>query len=181
MMLLGGQETGNAWGAVLFGHHAPTGRSPVMMPASAKDQIDPSPNVHIKYTEGFRTSYRNPAMKAAFPFGHGLTYTTFGYTGQGMFECGNDLCVRVLIRNTGIVAAQTVPQLYLEFPPECEHHSYILKGFEKTDLLQPGETVSVTFHLGERDCSCWRNGWQLIPATRLTAHVGASSADLRVS
>jgi len=76
-LFLGGQETGSAWGDVLFGDHAPTGRLPVMIPESDADHIPPADStgpVAIPYSEGLMTSYRNPSFKSAFPFGHGYLH-----------------------------------------------------------------------------------------------------------
>ena len=62
----------------------------------------------MPYSEGIRTSYRNPDFQAAYPFGHGLTYTTFDYTEPKTWTAGQDLFVRVTVRNTGRAAARAV-------------------------------------------------------------------------
>merc|ERR1719464_2162313 len=76
-MFLGGQETGHAWADILFGDHGPSGRLPVMIPATEADTIPPSSGKKAVYSEGMATSYRNKDFVAAFPFGHGLSYATF--------------------------------------------------------------------------------------------------------
>merc|ERR1712194_197026 len=129
-----------------------------------------------------RTSYRNVNFKAAYPFGHGITYTTFQY---GEFaRCNADqgavMCLSIDIQNTGQYTARTVAQLYLEFPPLAEYPTPILRGFETTGNLSPGETAHVSFQLSVRDISYYRaGGWE--KATQIVAHAGESSADIRRS
>merc|ERR1712107_388930 len=85
----------------------------------------------ITYSEGLSTSYRNPLFKASYPFGHGLSYTTFDYGEFKVNPCGDDTCVKGVLTNTGSVAAKALPQLYLEFPIEAGFPAPILKGFQK--------------------------------------------------
>jgi len=174
---LAGEETGKAWAAVLFGDHSPTGKLPVMIPDSEADTI--KPNQDLSYGEGMKTSYRNKDLNAAFPFGHGLSYTTFDFGTPAKADCGGQLCVKLDIKNTGSVAGKTVAQLYLEFPAEAQHPAPLLKGFAKTGMIQPGEAETVSIVLSERySLSYWENdNW--IKANSATAHIGASSADIR--
>jgi len=179
-LFLGGQETGNAWASVLFGDHAPTGHLPVSIPATEADTIEPSSDTNITYSEGLATGYRNKRFSYAFPFGHGLTYTNFSYSKGSSQACGQSVCVYFQLTNLGHVAAATVPQLYLEYPPEAKEPAAILKGFSKTGVLQPGQTVQVMFQLTRRDLSYWESGsWKQVRAAK--AHIGASSADIRLS
>jgi beta-glucosidase len=177
---LAGEETGTAWAAVLFGDHSPTGKLPIMIPASESDTIRPSNTKgDIHYTEGMRTSYRNTDLNAAFPFGHGLSYTTFDYGAASAGGCNGELCVKLTITNTGSVAAKTVVQLYLEFPEEAQHPAPLLKGFAKTKLLQPGSSDTVAIRLSERySLTYWESGEWVKPSSA-TAHIGASSTDIR--
>eukprot|EP00929_Paragymnodinium_shiwhaense_P028907 TRINITY_DN16680_c0_g1_i1.p1 TRINITY_DN16680_c0_g1~~TRINITY_DN16680_c0_g1_i1.p1 ORF type:complete len:790 (-),score=188.90 TRINITY_DN16680_c0_g1_i1:334-2646(-) len=186
IMFLGGQETGNAWADVLFGDVAPAGRLPIMLPMSENDTIAPSQNDVIAYSEGMSTSYRNKGFKAAFPFGHGLTYATFAYSGAQAAPCfvaeQNALCVSVTVQNTGAASARAVPQLYLEFPAEARHPSPLLKGFANTELIASGGRVSATIVLTKRELSYFddkQEAW--VVASNWTAHIGESSADLRLS
>jgi len=172
---LAGEETGKAWAAVVFGDHAPTGKLPVMMPASADDTI--RPNQDLSYPEGMRTSYRNTALNVAFPFGHGLTYTTFEFSDASQAMCGSDVCVKLQVKNTGSVAAKTVVQLYLEFPAEAHHPAPLLKGFAKTGVVKPGALEQVSIVLDKRySLSYWESGDWHMPESAV-AHIGASSAD----
>lgn len=185
-LFLGGQETGNAWASVLFGDHAPTGRLPISIPASEADVIEPSSGT-ITYSEGLSTGYRNKGFKHVYPFGHGLTYTNFSYADARQLACGStlgvvvqDVCVSFNLRNIGHVAAATIPQLYLEFPSAAGQPGPILKGFDKTQILQPSQELLVTFRLSNRDLSYWKSGsW--IKADSVVAHIGASSADFKLS
>lgn len=185
-LFLGGQETGGAWGDVLFGKVAPSGRLPVMMPATADDQISPTSDLDIVYSEGMRTSYRNTALKAAFPFGHGLSYTTFEFTNPSLVNTGaspDDLHISLHVTNSGAVASQAVPQLYVEFPLEANHSVPLLKSFQKTGILRPGEEEVVTFALSKRDRSFWTPsaGWTASALDDLVFHIGTSSSDIVLS
>jgi len=181
-MFLGGQETGNAWADVLFGDKAPAGRLPIMIPETENDTIAPSTNLSVVYYERLRTSYRNKDFRAAFPFGHGLTYTTFTYEGPTSSPCQEQMCITLSVRNIGQVAAKAVPQLYLEFPASVGHPAPFLKGFQKTSLIAPGGSVIVTFVLGDKELSFFNSttgSWAR--AANYTAHFGESSADIKVS
>jgi len=196
-LFLGGQETGSAWGDVLFGDVAPSGHLPLMLPETEEDQIHPTedgdtPIINIEYTEKLETSYRNKAFKAAFPFGHGLTYTEFEYGETDVRPCHNDatgsdeVCVHINLTNIGSTAAKAIPQLYMEFPEEAGYPTPVLKGFQKTELIQPGMRSKVTFRLTARDFSFF-NGfdsagyprWEMVE--KVTVMIGASSADIRAT
>merc|ERR1712151_130088 len=111
-MFYGGLETGGAWADIIFGDHLPAGRLPIMIPATEEDTIPITKDKEVNYAEGMRTSYRNKRFRAAFPFGHGLTYTTFEYLPATSGSPG-ELCMCVPVRNAGAIAAGTVVQLYL--------------------------------------------------------------------
>jgi beta-glucosidase len=178
VMFLGGQETGNAWASVIFGDYAPTGHLPLSIPKTEADTIAPSSAGTIVFSEGMATGYRDSTKNYVFPFGHGLTYTSFSYGILTQHECGQAHCVSLCINNTGVVAAPAVPQLYVEFPADAQYTSPVLKGFEKTEMIQPGREVQVTFTLANSDISYWASGsWHL--AKDFTVHVGASSTDIR--
>jgi beta-glucosidase len=188
MLFLGGQETGSAWGSVLFGDHAPTGRLPLMIPQSEDDTIPPSDAEEIKYDEKLKTSYRNPDITPLYPFGHGLTYTSFEFgepvSGpcEGTTPVGqpSKLCVQVTVTNAGKTAGRAIPQLYLEFPSEAGYATPILKGFQRTQLLEAGAQAVVTFALSSRDLSHWdEDAEDWVTVSQVTAHIGESSGDIR--
>jgi len=175
-----GQETGNAWASVLFGDYAPTGHLPISMPETDSDTLHPGTGGTVTYSEGLQVGYRNKNFKAAFPFGHGLTYTNFSYSKGSAAKCGSLMCVSFKIKNVGNVAAADVPQLYLEFPASAQQPRPILKGFTKTAVIAPGKSTTWKFTLSARDMSYWNSGsWHQVSSA--TAHIGASSADLRLS
>lgn len=174
-----GQETGNAWASVLFGDYAPTGHLPISMPASEGDTIEPSSSGSFSYPEGLSVGYRNKQKRSSFAFGHGITYTNFTYSGAKSSVCGQSICVQFNLKNSGKVAAATVPQLYLEFPSEAKQPAAILKGFKKTQVMAPGSKLSVKFELTNKDFSYWDSTWKQVSSA--TAHIGASSEDIRLT
>jgi len=187
IMFLGGQETGNAWADVLFGDLAPTGRLPIMLPATEADSVPPGMEGTVPYSEGMETSYRSKSFKAAFPFGHGLTYTTFQHSPLANETCAAaedcQIRIRTSVKNTGNVVAPTVVQLYLEFPAVAGLPAPFLKGFKKTAHIHPGSAEEVVFELSSRDISYYDVAvGDYVEATgTFRAHVGESSADIRQS
>jgi beta-glucosidase len=189
-LFLAGEETAHAWAAALFGDHTPEGKLPIAMPASKDDQILPSKSRMVPYAEGIWTSYRSPQFKWAFPFGHGLSYTTFEYgepeaiLGDGnekrrSNDCDAVVCVRMPVSNTGAVAGREVVQAYLQFPRDTGY-PMLLRGFQKTGLLQPGTHTEVSLEFTQRDLSLWMlesNGW--VPQGQFVILIGSSSKDVR--
>merc|ERR1712032_1354937 len=152
------------------------------MPASEFDAIKPSLEASFAYSEGLFTSYRNTTAKAAFPFGHGLSYTSFRFgtpelvTGRG---CIAEVCARLRVRNNGKHHGAEVVQAYLEFPSAENTPSRLLRGFQKTRILAPGESDSVSFNFTARDLSIYRVGFGWAVQHSVRAHFGSSSLDIR--
>jgi len=183
ILFLGGQETGNAWADVVFGSVPPEGRLPIMLPETEWDAIPPNSRVHVPYSEGLQTSYRSD-FQAAYPFGHGLTYTKFEYAAPVNVSCADLTChtrIVTTVTNVGTGSAPDVVQLYLGFPSAAGQPKMILKGFKKTGALAPGASEVVTLNLTERDLSYYDPGrGGFVKATgSFTAMLGASSADIR--
>lgn len=177
----GGEMTGKAWASVLFGDTLPSGKLPVTMPASLDGLSRPLPD-DVVYSEGLLTSYRSPTVRAAFSFGHGLTYTTFEYgTPAAQVDgCEAQACVSVPIRNTGSMAGREVVQAYVEFEPDTGQPRMVLKGFRKTALLAPGEEETVTFSFRSRDLSVY--DWpkqDFVMQHKMKLLIGSSSVDIR--
>uniref|UniRef100_A0A7S2JYP7 beta-glucosidase n=1 Tax=Zooxanthella nutricula TaxID=1333877 RepID=A0A7S2JYP7_9DINO len=157
-----------------------------MIPESEADTIAPGAGGDVVYSEGLETSYRNSRLKAAFPFGHGLTFSGFEYSGLTSVSCEARVplgatCLQVRVKNVGNATAKAVPQLYLEFPAEAKAPSALLKGFQKTALLRPGDHEVVTFELKPRDMSFYdvvSKGFKVATGT-FQVHVGESSTDWR--
>lgn len=176
-MFLGGQQTGAAWADVLFGDQAPVGRLPIMLPETEEDTIQPSNEKRIAYTEGLATSYRNPKFKAAFPFGHGLTYTAFEYVNVSQVNCeGAMLCVEVVVRNTGGRPGASMVQLYVGLSAAAGQPAPILKAFESTGVLKPAATTTVRLSLTKHELSYFdANSQDWVLSESAIAHVGESS------
>ena len=188
-----GQENGNALAHVLFGDVSPSGKLPVTIPASASQVPTGTPaqwpgiNGHTVYSEGLQIGYRwydANNQTPLFPFGFGLSYTTFGYSNltvsavspAGQVQIGFDL------KNTGTLAGAEVPQLYLGFPAAAGEPPKLLKGFQKI-TLSPGGTQHVTFNLNWEDLANWdttARGWIVTPGV-FQVEVGASSRDIRLT
>lgn len=199
-LFLGGEETSDAISAVLFGDHSPTGKLPIMLPRDDRGAVWPNPQPTVIYTEGMYGSYRsdNAAELSAYPFGHGLSFTTFTYgvpqelpvsecERGAKFYAWKDVsplaaCVAVAIKNTGMRDGAEVAQAYAEFPPAAGMPKRLLKGFHKTEPLEAGGEERALFGLTERDVSTYRidkAAW--VMQEELTLHIGSSSLDIRQS
>ena len=132
---------------------------------------------------GYR-HYATKSVKTAYPFGFGLSYTTFAYSGLKLSgsEFGKGLTATVTVRNTGKVAGREVVQLYLSAPGKTMPKPAIeLKGFAKTKTLAPGESQALTFQLTPRDLASFdqaSSSW-MAEAGTYTVKIGASSEDIR--
>jgi beta-glucosidase len=146
----GGQSAGTAIADVLSGAYNPSGRLPVTFYTGLKDLP-----AFEDYAMAGRT-YRYYAGKPLYPFGHGLSYTTFGYCNLKLtaptLKAGDTLGVDVEVKNTGKLAGEEVAQLYLGFPATPGMPKLALRGLERLSL-QPGETKTVHFELSPRDLS----------------------------
>jgi beta-glucosidase len=161
-------------------------------PPACGDTPDPTPAAtggaatcvptYANYTEGLEVGYRwydAHGVTPAFAFGHGLSYTTFGYSGLSV---GADRAVSATVTNTGKVRGAEVAQLYLRYPEAAGEPFKQLRGFQKV-MLEPGATAIVHFALPDRWLSTWDEGahaWKLARGT-FAVHVGASVADIRLS
>ncbi len=158
---LGGQAVGSAVMDVLYGKVNPSGHLAETFPVKLQD--NPSYLFYtgegdkVEYREGVFVGYRyydKKEMDVLFPFGHGLSYTTFSYSNMQLDKTAikdtESVTVSVDVTNTGNVSGKEVVQLYV-CPPAGEVIRPVkeLKGFEKVALM-PGETKTVTFTLGKR-------------------------------
>lgn len=146
----GGQSAGTAIADILSGAYNPSGRLPVTFYKSVKD-LPPFED----YSMANRT-YRYFTGKPLYPFGHGLSYTTFRYAGLKLsaptVKAGDTLGVDVGVTNTGKRAGDEVAQLYIAFPKTPGMPLRALRGLQRV-TLQPGETRMVHFDLKPRDLS----------------------------
>jgi beta-glucosidase len=185
-----GQEDGNAIAALLFGDVDPSGKLPVTFPASLADVPAstaaqwPGTNGTVQYSEGVDVGYRwydAQGKTPLFPFGFGLSYTTFGYSGLSVSapDASGNVTVSATVTNTGSVAGSDVAQLYVSDPASTGEPPKQLKGFQRV-TLNPGASTKVTFTVGTQDLAYWNDtahGWTT-PAGSYGLSVGDSSRNL---
>ena len=189
-----GSEAGTALANVLTGKVCPSGKLPVTFAKRYEDY----PNVrfgkdayqdrsgHVDYKESIYVGYRGferNKMQAQFPFGYGLSYTTFQYGQPTAQVNGDQVNVEVTVRNTGSVAGKEVAQVYVSAPKNKQMDKPVkeLKGFAKTPLLQPGESQTLRISIARSELASWNettHKWQVDSGT-YTLQVGGSSADIR--
>lgn len=184
--LMPGQEYGNALTDILFGDVLPTGRLPFTMPDSENqwgysEEQYPGRNDVSVYSEGLEVGYRRydaKNLEPAFPFGHGLTYSTFEYAG---IEAKAD-SVSFTVKNTGNRAATEVAQLYLEYPKEAGEPPKVLRAFKAVNI-EAGASQQVTLALDSRAVSVWdeSSGAWVVSKGTFTALVGRSSRDIKLN
>ena len=174
-----GQAAGTAIADVLFGDANPGGRLPITFYKSATD-LPPFED----YRMAGRT-YRFFGGTPLYPFGHGLSYTTFAYRNLRIsaerLAAGDTVTVSVDVTNTGTRAGDEVVQLYVQYPDsKVERPRNDLRGYRRVALAQ-GETRTVTFPLAAASLAYWNagsHGWAVEDGT-VRIRVGASSADIR--
>lgn len=185
-----GSESGNAICDILTGKENPSGKLPITINKRAEDypaigfgeESYPGIDNKAEYKEGILVGYRwNDTKKVAplFPFGYGLSYTTFRY-GKAKLS-GNTVSIDVT--NTGKVAGKEIVQLYVgEDKPKVERPQKELKHFQKI-ALEPGETKSVSFTISPDDLRYWNDSthsWQ-VDKGKYTIYIGSSSRDIKAT
>ncbi|MDO4283721.1 MAG: glycoside hydrolase family 3 C-terminal domain-containing protein [Eubacteriales bacterium] len=191
-MYLGGQAVGAAAVDLLYGDANPCGKLAETFPLRIEDTPSylnfPGDGQTVRYGEGVFVGYRwydSRHMKVLFPFGHGLSYTTFAFDQLSLssetLTDGEQLTVRISIKNTGLLAGSEVVQLYIA-PPEKQldyRPAQELKGFEKT-ALQPGAEKTVTFVLDTRAFAYYRssNSCWYAPSGCYELRIGNSSRNI---
>lgn len=195
----GGQEQGNAIAGILFGDANPSGKLPITMPVdetmtpiSTPAQY-PGTDKDQNLSEGIFVGYRGYEqfnIEPQYPFGHGLSYTTFDYADLSVEPTptednqGSPVAVTLTVENTGAVAGAEVVQVYVGTLPTTtvETAPKALAGWAKV-MLEPGEQQEVSIALDRESLSYWdveADRW-VMPAGVVPVHVGASSADIRLS
>ncbi len=193
---LAGQAMGGAVADILTGLVSPSGRLAETIPVRLADCPSylnfPGEEGHVRYGEGVFVGYRGydaSGLPVAYPFGHGLAYTSFSYrdlrvTQAGSADAGDlTVTVRCVVGNTGSRGGREVVQVYVGDPAAAvARPPHELKAFAKVSL-GPGAEQEVTFGLTARDLSYWsaaHRGWVLEPGEFRIA-VGASSRDIRLA
>jgi beta-glucosidase len=186
-----GQEGGRALAQILFGDINPSGHLPTTLGARREDYPDypnfPGTNGIVRYEEGIYVGYRafdKRNIAPLFPFGHGLSYTTFRIDNLRLsaptLAANGTLTASVRVTNTGRRAGAQVVQLYIHDPnPQIDKPVRELKGFAKV-MLQPGQSQVVTLTLKPRDfawCDVDARGWR-VNAGNYQIEVGDSSRNI---
>jgi len=188
-----GQEGGSAVAAILFGKVNPSGKLPDTFAASRSDYPDAPNQVkkgQVKYAEGIYIGYRHfdkADIQPIFPFGYGLSYTTFKYSELELStsRLSNDgtVTANLKVTNTGKRAGEEVVQLYVHATKsQIDRPVRELKGFAKV-ALNPGETKTVSLQLTPRDLAYFDvagHQWKA-NAGDYEVQIGASSRDIRLT
>jgi beta-glucosidase len=183
-----GQAGGRAIAEILFGDTNPSGRLPDTFekdwPDSPAFGHYPGEHNRVEYAEGIYVGYRwydKKKIEPRFPFGFGLSYTTFELKNLKPITTGGEVVFSIDVTNTGPRPGATVAQLYVR-PPSTgpiDRPVQELKGFARVEL-KPGETKTVTFPLNARSFSYWdvtAHDWKPVPGEYEIA-VGQSSRDI---
>lgn len=187
---LGGQGSGKAIADILFGETNPSGKLSETFPVKLSD--NPShmrirgENGKLYYREGLFIGYRyydKKELAPEFPFGHGLSYTSFAYSGmKAVQQQDGKVKVTFSVANTGLSSGKEVVQLYVH-DEECKwtRPEKELKAFAKIELA-PGESKDVSFELEERDFAYYNTkfGKWTADTGYFLISIGSSSRDIRL-
>jgi beta-glucosidase len=186
-----GQVDGTAIAALLYGDVGFSGKLPVTFPQSLADVPASTPaqwpgqNGSVQYSEGLNVGYRWYDAKGTtpmFPFGYGLSYTTFAYKNLtvGAPDSSGDVAVGFDLTNTGSRAGTEVAQVYVGQPSSAGEPPKNLRGFARV-ALDPGQTRHATVTLDARSFQHWGGStWTTASGTHQVL-VGASSRDIRLT
>jgi beta-glucosidase len=194
-----GDEGGSATANVLLGKTSPAGRLPVTWARRLEDYAATDPNHPERskkgvdgkttFSEGVDVGYRwfdRQKTDPLFPFGHGLSYTSFAYSGLHVEKSADGgLDVQVTIQNTGKMDGDEVPQVYLSAPADVpagvQFPVRALAAFDRVSI-PAGQSKTVTLHVLARQLQYWSTaaGKWVTASGQRTVSVGASSRDLRL-
>ena len=198
-----GSKGADAVANVLFGEVNPNAKLPMTFPLSEKDLphvtvsqppkndrgpengwVLEKPTFDVHYDEGLKVGYKwydAEKKPVLFPFGHGLSYTTYSYS-KLKVTTGTDTTVTFTVKNTGKRAGAEIAQVYAALPAETNEPPKRLVGWSKVSL-NPGESKEVTVIVPAKYLSIYDeagSGWKLVPGS-YTFMAGGSSADLGLS
>jgi beta-glucosidase len=185
-----GQAGGGAIADVLFGAVNPSGHLTETIPLRLEDTPAfinfPGENGHVRYGEGLFVGYRyydERKMSVSFPFGHGLSYTSFAYSGLELAASPAGITAKVTVTNTGDRAGREVVQAYTSFVGSTVVRApRELKAFANV-ALEAGASREVILEISRHDLAYWETRIQqwIVEGGDYTVEVGASSRDIRVS
>lgn len=142
---------------------------------------------YTRYEEGIYVGYRyfdTKNINVSYPFGYGMTYTSFAYENMDVKVTGDTINISVKVKNTGDVAGKEVVEIYVSKPDsKIDRPVHELKTFAKTPLMSSGETAELKMSIPVRDLSYWNestSGWTLEPGTYLI-NASSSSRDPKLS
>jgi beta-glucosidase len=145
----------------------------------------PGVDREVHYKEDIFVGYRHFStnnVKPLFPFGYGLSYTTFAYNKPTAEKTGNNINVSVTVTNTGKVAGKETAQVYVTMPQTTTPRPVKeLKAFAKTRLLEPGESETLSMTIPVDELAVYQEeerGWDIIDGT-YTFNVGTNVNDIR--
>ncbi|MBB2941381.1 beta-glucosidase [Actinoplanes lutulentus] len=183
-----GQAGGSAIADVLFGRVNPSGRLAETIPLKLADHpsyLDfPGENGHVRYGEGIHVGYRGfdaREQDVAYPFGFGLSYTTFSYGTPSAVATATGIEVRVPVTNTGSRAGREVVQAYVSLPGSSVRRApRELKAFASAEI-EAGATTEVVLTIDRADLAYWetRLGRWVVEGGAYQVSIGASSRDIR--
>ena len=204
-----GEEGGNSVADILTGKVNPSGKLTMTWPISATDHPSTKnfPQEMDNYTfreslgwgaqipghdytnheEDIYVGYRyfdSFNKNVAYPFGYGLSYTTFEYSDAAVKVNGDVVTVSITVKNTGKVAGKEIAQVYVAAPAgNIEKPSHELKGFAKTRELKPGEKQTLTIQIQKRELASFdeANSQWITEAGQYAFQIGASSRDIRAT
>ena len=168
-----GEEGGNAVADILFGKVSPSGKLPVTFPRSY-DQLPPYENYSMK-----GRTYRYMSAEPLYPFGFGLSYTSFGYgdiqVSKPKIKKNENVSVAVTLTNTGEMASDEVAELYVTHENQGEDAPlFALKGFQRVSLA-PGASMRLNFTLTPEQLALVDTGGKsFVPAGKIRISVGGS-------
>jgi beta-glucosidase len=186
-----GQTDGTATSDVLFGKANPSGKLPVTFPRSNAQGPDQTPaeypgvDGNVYYDESLLVGYRwynATGQKPLFPFGYGLSYTSFRFSHLTVRRGDGGVQATVTVTNTGSRAGAEIAELYLTFPRSTHEPPQQLKAFARTQL-RPGQSQRVTLTVSRDQLAIYKNvdsGWTVEPGSYGIA-VGDTSASPQLS
>ena len=191
-----GSKGADAVARILFGDVNPSAKLPISFPRSESDLPHPklltpppvsdpasgTPAANVSYDEGLRLGYKwydSENKPVLFPFGYGLSYTTYSYSGLKVNAGKDATTVTFTVKNTGARAGAEISEVYAALPPSAEEPPKRLVGWTKLHL-NPGESRQASVTVDNRYLSIFDesiDAWKLVPGT-YTFMVGGSSEDL---
>lgn len=183
-----GEEGGNSVVDILTGKVCPSGRLTMTWPIAATDHPSTKNFAHedvARHEEGIWVGYRyfdTNNKNVAYPFGYGLSYTTFDFSNPTVKKSGKNIVLSVTIKNTGNVAGKEVAQVYVTAPKGgLEKPAKELKGFAKTRTLNPGESETLKISIPQRDLASFdeANSQWLADAGTYNFQVGADVSTIK--